>query len=61
MVVRVENWIYIRAEKIPAFMFEKSKQPKEFVIAGRWYAYNIFSHTLSVCPPEFDISNFKAV
>lgn len=60
-MVRAGNYVYVRAEKIPAYMLEKSGQPREFMIAGRWYAYNIFSHTLSVCPPEFDISCFKAV
>lgn len=54
-MVRVGNYVYIRAEKIPAYMFEKSEQAREFIIAGRWYAFNIVSHTLSVCPQEFDI------
>lgn len=53
--VQIGDYIYVPAEDIPSYMFENSGQPKEFMIAGRWYAYNIFSHTLSVCPPEFDI------
>lgn len=52
---KIGNYIYMRTENILPYMFENSGQPKEFMIAGRWYAYNIFSHTLSVCPPEFDI------
>lgn len=54
--VQIGDYVYVQSEEIPSYMFANSGQPKEFVIAGRWYAYNIFSHTLSVCPPEFDIS-----